>query len=160
MGAGLAGANCTGRTVKRGPPRLSRAAAADRPARAHRPLDRAGGPLRDPAGVLRRPRPPDAVVRGLGTTGNCRTWYFKPYPPGTGGPAVTWCLGETEQDGLGNASSIAVTSRRGEPWERSPRAASHVRVGEMVARPLTRSPRRCSAVGLGVSHEDFTAAAR
>jgi hypothetical protein len=28
------------------------------PARAHRPADRAGGPLRVPAGVLRRPRPP------------------------------------------------------------------------------------------------------
>ena len=62
MGAGLLEANRTGGTVKRvhcGWAAHCGVAAADQaPARAHRPADRAGEPLRVPAGVLRRPRPP------------------------------------------------------------------------------------------------------
>jgi hypothetical protein len=63
MGAGLLEANRTGGTVKRvhcgWAAHCGVAAAGPGPARAHRPADRAGGPLRVPAGVLRRPRPPE-----------------------------------------------------------------------------------------------------
>jgi hypothetical protein len=56
MGAGLLEANRTGGTVKRvhcGWAALRRGSGRPGPARAHRPADRAGGPLRVPAGVLR-----------------------------------------------------------------------------------------------------------
>jgi 2-methylcitrate dehydratase PrpD len=63
-----------GRALRRGSGRPG-------PARAHRPADRAGGPLRVPAGVLRRPRPPGRrrPRPGHGLELLPRV-VFKPYP--------------------------------------------------------------------------------
>src|SRR5438105_7472507 len=83
MGAGLLEANRTGGTVKRvhwGWAALRRGSGRPGPARAHRPADRAGGPLRVPAGVLRRPRPPGRRRPRPGHGLELPRVVFEPYP--------------------------------------------------------------------------------
>src|SRR5205085_9675466 len=83
MGDGLLEANRTGGTVKRvhcGWATPSAVASARPvPARAHRPADRAGGPLRVPAGVLRRPLPPGRRRPRPGPGLELPRVVFKPY---------------------------------------------------------------------------------
>ena len=83
MGAGLLEANRTGGTVKRvhcGWAALRRGSGRAGPARAHRPADRAGGPLGFVQAFCGDRAHPDAVARGLGTDWELPRMVFKLYP--------------------------------------------------------------------------------
>ena len=168
MGAGLLEANGTGGTVKRvhcGWAANCCVAAADlAPARAHRPADRAGGPLRVPAGVLRRPRPPGrrrprpghglgAAARGL------QAVPVQPLHPRRRGrrPAAARPGARPRRrhsDRAGRRQARPAHDRRATRGQ----GTAGLGVPRGVQRPL-HGRRGAARRPLGVSHEDFTDAA-
>jgi hypothetical protein len=168
MGAGLLEANRTGGTVKRvhcgWAARGGVAAAGLARARAHRPAGHAGGPLRVPAGVLRRPRPPGrrrprpghglgAAARGL------QAVPVQPlHPRGRGRRAAAARPGARPRarhsDRAGRRQARPAHDRRATRGQ----GTARLRVPRGVQRPCTVAAALLGG-GLGVSHEDFTDAA-
>ncbi|MDQ1415021.1 MAG: hypothetical protein QOF81_634 [Acidimicrobiaceae bacterium] len=145
-------------------PRAGRGSGGPGPARAHQPADRAGGPLRVPAGVLRRPRPPvppsSAAWAGTGAAARgLQTVPVQPlHPRGRGRrPAAA-------RPGLARADVTAIELGFAKPVLRTmaepPEAKAWPASGYHAAfsGPYTVAAALLGG-GLGVSHEDFTDAA-
>jgi 2-methylcitrate dehydratase PrpD len=168
MGAGLLEANRTGGTVKRvhcGWAARCGVAAADLARHGLTgPPNRAGGPLRVPAGVLRRPRPPGRRRPRPGHGLELPRVVFKPYPSNHFTYAGVDAALRLRAQGLAPADVTAIELGVAKPVLRTiaepPEAKARPASGYHAAfsGPYTVAAALLGG-GLGVSHEDFTDAA-